>query len=111
MYFNGLQQTLDNLDSVWLESSKKKYLATEELSFADILCACEIEQTSELKHLITVTHFKIQFFPLGIENFDPFNGRPKLRQWWERVKKDTNPEYDIAHEIIYEFLKKKSSKL
>lgn len=47
MYFNGLQQTLDILESTWLGSGNKQYLASEKISFADILCSCELEQTSK----------------------------------------------------------------
>lgn len=47
MYFNGLQTTLDTLESTWLASSSKDYLASEKISFADVLCAAELEQTSE----------------------------------------------------------------
>ena len=42
-----MEKVLDLMENTWLESKEKRFLATNEVSFADILAACEIEQTSK----------------------------------------------------------------
>lgn len=76
-----MEKSLDTLENVWLNSSDRKFLASEEISFADILAACELEQPK-------------------MAWYDPFEGRPKLKSWYERVKQATNPHYDEAHKIV-----------
>lgn len=39
-----MEGALDSLENIWLASADKKFLATKEISFADILAACELEQ-------------------------------------------------------------------
>lgn len=77
-----MEETLDTFENIWLQSSEKQFLATNEISFADILAACELEQPK-------------------MAEFNPFDGsRPKLVAWYERVKKITNPHYEEAHVIV-----------
>lgn len=82
-----MEQSLDTLENVWLESADKKFLASDEISFADILAACEVEQPK-------------------MAWYDPFDGRPKLKSWYERVKAATNPFYDEAHVIVQKVMAK-----
>lgn len=77
----NMEKTLDLLENTWLESSQKPFLTTDQISFADILAACELEQPK-------------------IADYDPFEGRPKLTSWYQKVKELTNPFYDEAHAII-----------
>lgn len=81
LFKSNMLQTLDLLENVWLESSDKAFLTTNEISFADILAACELEQPK-------------------MADFDPFEGRPRLSSWYKRVKEVTNPFYDEAHVIL-----------
>lgn len=76
-----MESSLNNLENVWLESANRKFLASEEISFADILAACELEQPK-------------------MAWYDPFEGRPLLKSWYERVKEATNPYYDEAHVVV-----------
>jgi len=77
-----MEETLDTFENVWLKSSEKQFLTTNEISFADILAACELEQPK-------------------MAEYNPFDGsRPKLVAWYERVKKITNPHYEEAHVIV-----------
>jgi glutathione S-transferase len=46
---------LDSLENLWLESADKQFLATKEISFADILAACELEQPKMV--LISLSFF------------------------------------------------------
>jgi hypothetical protein len=41
---------------------------------------------------------------LGIAGLDPFEGRPKLKSWWLKVKEATKPYYDEAHKIAYKLM-------
>lgn len=86
-----MENTLDLLENVWLQSTEKQFLVTNEISFADILAACELEQPK-------------------IADYNPFEGRPKLTKWYEKVKSLTSPFYDEAHAVnnkIIESNKKK----
>lgn len=87
----NMVKTLDLLENTWLESSQKSFLTTEEISFADILAACELEQTK-------------------VADYDPFAGRQKLTSWHQKVKELTNPFYDEAHAIINKISSVESSK-
>lgn len=87
-----METTLDIFENVWLENEAKKFLVSDEISFADILAACEIEQPR-------------------MAGYDPFEGRPKLRNWYERVKEATKGYYDEAHVIVNKIIKKNQSKL
>lgn len=75
-----MEKALDQLETIWLEDQSKPFLSTKEISFADILALSEIEATR-------------------ICDYDPFEGRPKLNKWQERVKKETNPVFDQAHAV------------
>lgn len=78
---------LDVFESEWLDSGRKAFLAGDKISYADVLAACEIEQPK-------------------MAGFDPRVGRPTLTAWLDRVRAQTNPHYDEAHEIAYKFTSK-----
>lgn len=76
---------LDTIENVWLDSGK--YIVGDNYSIADIFAACEIEQ-------------------VRLAGYSPFEGRPRLAAWYERVKKESNPYYDEAHSIINKMIEK-----
>jgi glutathione S-transferase len=81
-----MESTLESFENIWLK--EKKFLATDdEISFADILAACEIEQPR-------------------MTGYDIFEGRPKLKEWYERVKEATKGYYDEAHAIVNKIIAK-----
>lgn len=41
-----MEHTLDDIERYWLKDSTQPFIAGEELSFADLLAACELEQPS-----------------------------------------------------------------
>ncbi|KAG5668175.1 hypothetical protein PVAND_016125 [Polypedilum vanderplanki] len=84
VYFQ-LRKKIDGLDTLWLRG--KKFLCSDEISFADIIAACEIEQAR-------------------MTGDDLFENRPKLKEWYERVKETTNPYYDEAHVIVNKIVTK-----
>ncbi|XP_050435631.1 glutathione S-transferase theta-1-like [Adelges cooleyi] len=71
--------TLNLLNNVWLKD--KQYLCGNEISIADILAICEIEQTR-------------------IAGVDPYFERPILSSWKARVETFLNPFYDEANMAI-----------
>ncbi|GLG95039.1 Glutathione S-transferase 1 [Gryllus bimaculatus] len=77
--------TLDNVENIWLKD--KLYLTGEKISVADLLGTCEIEQTR-------------------MAGYDPCEGRPALRAWMERVKKEAHPFYEEAHSRLYRIAQK-----
>jgi glutathione S-transferase len=91
MFKSHMEATLDLLENVWLESSDKAFLTTNEISFADILAACELEQPK-------------------MADYDPFEGRPRLTAWYKKVKELTNPFYDEAHHILNKIVNSNKSK-
>lgn len=91
MFKARMEQSLDLFDNIWLENTNKPFLASNEISFADILAACELEQPK-------------------MANYDPFQGRPKLNAWYQRVKEITNPYYDEAHQIINKIVSNNNKK-
>lgn len=74
-----METCLDQIENIWLANSK--FIAGNTLTVADIFAICEIEQPR-------------------IAGYDAKVGRPKLGAWMERVKKETNPYYDEAHETV-----------
>lgn len=82
-----MNYSLDLIENVWLDDTKKFIATTDEITFADILAACEIEQ------------------PKG-SGVDVYEGRPRMRQWHERVRSALNPVYDEAHGTINKVIEK-----
>jgi glutathione S-transferase len=85
------EMTLNHFENSWLADEKKKFLASNELTFADLLAACEIEQPRAA-------------------GYDVFGGRPRLRAWYERVRAAANPFYDEANVIVDKIIKKNKIK-
>nr|WGO51545.1 glutathione S-transferase [Lygus pratensis] len=74
-----MENALDELNDIWLKN--KRYVAGDEISFADLVAATEVEE-------------------LKLTGYDPKTDRPALTDWIERVKNDTNPFYDSSHTKI-----------
>lgn len=89
-YFNGMEKTCDTLTTVWLKN--KPYLCGNEISIADLLGACELEQPR-------------------MAGYDPRDGRPVLRDWLERVRLTLQPHYDTVHERVNKVCTKYGGKL
>lgn len=86
--FNFLMNSsLDLLENVWLGDENKEFLTCNQVTFADILAACEIEQ------------------PKGC-GVDVYEGRPRLKRWHQRVRNFLNPYYDEAHVTINKVIEK-----
>jgi len=79
------EQSLDTLENIWLESDN--FVTGNTVTYADILAACDVEQTR-------------------IIGYDATNNRPKIQVWLKRVKEATNPYFDEGHEFIYKYADK-----
>ena len=90
-YLIQMEKTLTDIENVWLEGGKRKYIAgaKEEgtLSVADIMACCELEQPS-------------------MAGYDVKKDRPVLQEYMLRVKEDLNPHYDDVHKVVYMMIKK-----
>ena len=74
----------------------KKYIAGDEISIADIFAACELTEL------------------LACHEQGLYENSPITQAWMERVRTETNPYFDEAHKMIYQFqskYKKPASKL
>lgn len=101
-----MEESLNMIEDLWLEPNS--FIAGKNISFADILAACELEQPSMFSYKHKFVFF-LQFLSKndtifcfeGIAGFEPGVGRPKLTAWMQAVKELTNPYYDEAHQYAY----------
>ena len=95
-YLPLMERTLKDIENVWLEGGKRKYIAgpdgKEAISVADIVACCELEQPS-------------------MAGYDVRKGRPILEEYMQRVKEDLNPHYDDVHKVVYMMTKKFGGKV
>lgn len=113
-----MNQTLDMIENLWLRPGRF-ISGTNQLSFADILAACEIEQPSTIfqiseSHCIMQQALaKLCFISIwtAISGYDPTVNRPNLAEWWKLVRQLTNPVYDEAHVILNKLREKEKAKL
>lgn len=85
-YKKHMEDSLDLLEKIWLGDSRKSFLVFDEISIADIMACCDLEQ-------------------IRITGYDPFVNRPKLEGIWKSVKAAMNPIYDETHAICYKMAK------
>ncbi|XP_053640277.1 glutathione S-transferase theta-1 isoform X2 [Cherax quadricarinatus] len=89
-YQNKLETTLHQFETVWLKD--RPFIAGDQLTIADLLAACELEQPS-------------------MADYDVREGRPLLTAWFNRVKEALQPEYDEAHNVVYIIRNKSGGKV
>ncbi|XP_076281212.1 glutathione S-transferase theta-1 [Lasioglossum baleicum] len=85
-YEKHLINCLDLLENIWLKD--KAFLTGSEVSIADLLGSCEVEQ-------------------VRIAGCNPCEGRPRLATWMTKVAQITNPYYQEAH-VFLELLANKA---
>ncbi|XP_031626520.1 glutathione S-transferase theta-1-like [Contarinia nasturtii] len=86
-----MEKTLDMIENLWLRPGSF-ISGTNQISFADILAACEIEQPT-------------------MTGYDPTANRPNVGEWLKLVRQFTNPAYDEAHAILYKLKEQQQAKL
>ncbi|XP_072043682.1 glutathione S-transferase theta-1-like [Amphiura filiformis] len=75
-----MEETLTNLENIFLKD--KPYLCGNDISIADLLGVCEVEQVSGTGRDISVAH-------------------PRLGAWVQRVRQQLNPDFDEIHSLVY----------
>lgn len=88
-YRRQVEQNLNQLEHKWMVPGE--FIVGHQITIADILAACEVEQPK-------------------IVGLDPFQGRPKLTGWAEKVRHTMTPYYQEAHQDFYNFTKKSALK-
>ena len=73
------EESTDGLENVWLKRSS--YLAGNQITIADLLGVCEMMQPISAGYNLDTNRF------------------PRVQDWMERVKKETQPHFDDAHKI------------
>jgi len=84
------ESMLDDLHTMFIKD--KQFILGDTLSFADVLCVCELMQP-------------------GLSGRNILKGRPDIEAYVQRVKDATNPHFDEAHAAYYKVqnnLKKRS---
>jgi len=79
-YRSLLETCLDKIENIFLREAT--FLAGDEISIADLLGICELQQALTVKH-------------------DAFRGRPRLDAWAKRVQDKLQPHFDEAHAPIH----------
>ncbi|CAF0937405.1 unnamed protein product [Adineta steineri] len=89
------ESSIDDLENIWLKRSS--YLGGDHLTFADLLGICELMQPIAAG------------YNLNQEKF------PRVHDWVQRVKRETQPYFDEAHAVPMrmrrDILKNQNSKL
>ncbi|EDS39819.1 glutathione-s-transferase theta, gst [Culex quinquefasciatus] len=75
-----MERCLDFIEREYLGRGSK-FIVGDEISVADLLAACEIEQPR-------------------MAGYDPCAGRPNLTAWMGRVREVTSPFYEQAHVVV-----------
>jgi glutathione S-transferase len=82
--YDSLDQTLDDLENIWLADNK--FVTGDKITFADLIAACEIMQI------------------VGMKLYDLKDDKhARIINWLKLVNEHYNPEFDKAHQIIYKF--------
>ncbi|KAG7667402.1 putative Glutathione S-transferase T1 [Nannochloris sp. 'desiccata'] len=84
-----LKEALKVLECVWLGGNNTKFLVGNQISIADIMLACEIEQLALLD--------AVPGAPQIMELLAPYK---KVTTWLDNVRTSSQPHYDNVHKIL-----------
>jgi len=84
----ALQAALGMLNNYWL--SGRPYVAGQEVSIADLLLACEVEQLRLLDGAAQGPTFAALLEP-----------HPAVRAWLQRVSQQCAPHYEDVHKVLH----------
>jgi len=77
----GVEKMVSKIESYYLKDTP--YLSSNQISLADLFGACEL----------------MQLFAAHQE--DLFEKSPRVNEWMQRIKEETNPHFDDAHKFTY----------
>lgn len=98
-----LEDNLNIVENLWLKETP--YITGNKLSAADIIGACEIEQTSKFSIRCTANMYIVIGRFAELFRYNAGAKRPRIDAWLKKVREDTNPSYDKAHSFIFKFSK------
>jgi glutathione S-transferase len=81
-----METSLNSIEGIWLADPSKQFLISNEISIADIMMCCDLEQ-------------------IRITGYNPFENRPKLEKLYGSVRDALNPIYDETHSVCYKMSK------
>uniref|UniRef100_A0A7R9V2W7 Glutathione transferase n=1 Tax=Chlamydomonas euryale TaxID=1486919 RepID=A0A7R9V2W7_9CHLO len=85
-----LNFALDQLEGYWLRGGTQSFMLGQQVSLADLLCTCELEQLcmmDKAKH--------------GTDLQDQLSARPIAKLWLDRVRGAAQPAYADAHSLLW----------
>jgi len=78
---DGMENCLHQIENIWLDGDKKKFICGDNITIADILACCELEQP-------------------GMAGYDVFAKHPMIGHYRDRVRNATGTHYEDAHKIV-----------
>jgi len=80
-FHDGMVNCLHEIEHIWLNGDKKPFLCGDNITIADLLACCELEQP-------------------GMAGYDVFTKHPILGQYRDRVRDATGKHYEDAHKVV-----------
>eukprot|EP00798_Chlamydomonas_sp_ICE-L_P001468 gene1468-32850_t len=84
-----LQLSLKQMQFIWLREGASPFMCGDQISVADLLCSCELEQLSMLQKSKHGLDMK--------EILQPF---PAVKRWMQRVSNASGPHYEAVHQVL-----------
>lgn len=78
---DGMEKCLHDIEHIWLEDGRKTFITGDNITIADLLACCELEQP-------------------GMAGYDVFTKHPIIGQYRDRVRNVTGTHYEDAHKIV-----------
>lgn len=78
---DGMENCLREIEQIWLKDGKNKFICGDDITIADLLACCELEQP-------------------GMAGYDVFTKYPIIGEYRERVRSATGTHYEAAHKIV-----------
>jgi glutathione S-transferase len=87
-----LRSALKDLDAYWLK--ERKFVAGNDISVADLLIACEVEQLCLLDAVAAITDGRS---PSMQTLLDPHQ---QIQEWLKRVRESCGRQYEEVHKVL-----------
>lgn len=97
---DGMVNCLHEIEHIWLNGDKKQFICGDNITIADILACCELEQPG------WTSIFRMKLFSAnilfleGMAGYDVFAKHPIIGQYRDRVRNATGKHYEDAHKIV-----------
>lgn len=99
-FHDGMVNCLHEIEHIWLNGDKKPFLCGDNITIADLLACCELEQPGWIP-IFKCDLFTANIFILkGMAGYDVFTKHPILGQYRDRVRDATGKHYEDAHKVV-----------